>query len=74
MKNDDNEEYFSSRWEKLSIELCGWTHVSNTKDIGRIAIISLTNKGADTFRLEGATTNNINSMLNKAIMPYDMKL
>ncbi len=53
-----------------SIELCGGTHVNNTSDIGHIAIISLTNKGADTFRLEGATTNNINSMLHKATMPY----
>ena len=40
MKQDDNEEYFSSRWEKLSIELCWGTHVSNTKDIWAFTIIS----------------------------------
>ena len=40
MNQDDNEEYFSSRWEKLSIELCWGTHVSNTKDIWAFTIIS----------------------------------
>ena len=53
-----------------SIELCAGTHVSNTKDIGHIAIISIINKGADTFRIEGATTNNINDMLHIAVKPY----
>lgn len=53
-----------------SIELCGGTHVKNTKDIGKIAIISLENKGADTFRLEGATDNNIEQALKNAVKPY----
>ena len=53
-----------------SIELCAGTHVANTGDIGRIAIISLENKGADTFRIEGATTKNINEMLHLAVKPY----
>ena len=53
-----------------SIELCGGTHVNNTKDIGKIAIISIVNKGADTFRLVGATTNNIEVMLEKEVEPY----
>ncbi|MBQ6494527.1 MAG: alanine--tRNA ligase [Bacilli bacterium] len=53
-----------------SIELCAGTHVKNTKDIGKIAIIGLENKGADTYRIEGATTNNIDSMLHNAVKPY----
>ena len=53
-----------------SVELCAGTHVKNTKEIGKIAIISLINKGADTFRIEGATKKNINSMLHKAVAPY----
>ena len=53
-----------------SVELCGGTHVKNTKDIGNIAIISVINKGADTYRIEGATTNNIDDELHKAVKPY----
>lgn len=53
-----------------SVELCAGTHVKNTKEIGKIAIVSLINKGADTFRIEGATKKNINSMLHKAVAPY----
>ena len=53
-----------------SVELCGGTHVKNTKDIGRVAIVSLENKGADTFRLEGATNNKINDALKEAVKPY----
>ena len=53
-----------------SVELCGGTHVNNTKDIGRIAIVSIVNKGADTFRIEGATEKNIDVMLHKSVSSY----
>ena len=53
-----------------SVELCAGTHVKNTKDIGKIAIISLENKGADTFRIEGATDKNINYMLHQSVSSY----
>jgi len=53
-----------------SIELCAGTHVKNTKDIKKIAIISLENKGADTFRLEGSTDKNIDASLRKTVKPY----
>lgn len=53
-----------------SIELCAGTHVKNTKDIGKIAIISVINKGADTFRIEGATTEHIDDILHIAVKPY----
>ncbi len=57
-----------------SIELCAGTHVPNTGMIGKIAIISVENKGADTFRIEGATTNNIDKMLHIAVDPYQEEM
>ena len=53
-----------------SIELCGGTHVNNTKEIGRIAISSIDNKGADTYRLEGSTDTNIELKINEDMDNY----
>ena len=53
-----------------SIELCGGTHVSNTKEIGKIAILSVENKGSDTYRIEGTTDKNIITELRKVVKPY----
>ena len=57
-----------------SVELCAGTHVKNTKDIERIAIISIENKGADTFRIEGTTKNNIDKMLHQKAEPYQKEI
>ena len=57
-----------------SIELCAGTHVKNTKDIERIAIISVENKGADTFRIEGTSKNNIDKKLHIAVEPYQKEI
>ena len=57
-----------------SVELCAGTHVKNTKDIEKIAIISIENKGADTFRIEGTTKNNIDKMLHKAVDKYQQEI
>ena len=53
-----------------SIELCGGTHVKNIKDIGKIAILKIENKGSDTYRIEGTTDNSIESELKKVTKPY----
>ena len=53
-----------------SVELCGGTHVKNTKDIGRIAILSIENKGSDTYRIEGTTNKKIEKELKKVVKPY----
>ena len=53
-----------------SIELCGGTHVKNSKDINRIAILKVENKGSNVYRIEGATDKNIERMLSLEIKPY----
>ena len=53
-----------------SIELCGGTHVKNTKDLERFAIISVENKGADTFRIEATCADKIEPMLEESIKIY----
>jgi len=53
-----------------SIELCGGTHVKNTKEIEKIAILSLENKGSNTYRIEGTTSKNISIELKKIVKPY----
>ena len=64
MKVDDNEEYFSSRWEKLSIELCWGTHVSNTKDIGAFTIISQEAVASGIKRLTALTGPRVIEKIN----------
>ncbi len=53
-----------------SIELCGGTHASNTKDINQMAIISCESKGSNVYRIEATTNSNIEKNLLEAISPY----
>ena len=57
-----------------SIELCAGTHVPNTSMIGKIAIISIENKGADTFRIEGTSNKKMNDLLHRVIDPYQAEI
>lgn len=54
-----------------SIELCAGTHVANTKDIKKFAIAIVENKGADTYRIIGATDKNIPKVLEEEIKKYN---
>jgi len=54
-----------------SIELCAGTHVINTKDIKKFAIIGIENKGADTYRVSATTDNNISELLGEEIAKYN---
>ena len=53
-----------------SIELCGGTHVKNTSDINRLAIINIESKGSNIYRIEAATNNNISLLVGDAIKNY----
>lgn len=54
-----------------SLELCGGTHVKNTKDIKRVAIVSCESKGSNVYRIEAVTGDKIENMLFEAIKPYN---
>ncbi len=53
-----------------SIELCGGTHVSNTKEIGPFAIYSCESKGSNVYRIEGVTGEKIEQTMSTVIQPY----
>ena len=57
-----------------SIELCGGTHVKNTSVIKKVAITSVSNKGADTFRIEGVTGSRIEDAILNATKEYNDKM
>lgn len=54
-----------------SMELCGGTHVANTKEIGKIALSSYESKGSNTYRIEGCTGDRIESTLLDLVKPYN---
>lgn len=54
-----------------SRELCGGTHVSNTKEIERLAISNVESKGSNVYRIEAVTGENITSALYERIKPYN---
>lgn len=57
-----------------SIELCGGTHVKNSKDIKKFAIASIENKGADTYRIIASTDSNIKIVLEEVISKYNEEM
>ena len=53
-----------------SIELCGGTHVANTKEIGSMAINLCESKGSNIYRIEGCTNKAIEETLHNTTKPY----
>ena len=54
-----------------SIELCGGTHVSNTKEIGPLAVFNCESKGSNVYRIEAVTGSKIEDTLLEVIQPYN---
>ena len=54
-----------------SKELCGGTHVKNTSLIKRFAILSIENKGSNTYRIEAATADRIEEMVLEHSKTYN---
>lgn len=53
-----------------SIELCGGTHVTNTNDINKLAILRLESKGSNVYRIEAATNDNIIREVAEVVKNY----
>ena len=51
----------------FSKELCGGTHVKNTKDIKDFAILNLESKGSGIFRVTAATGNKVESAIKEEL-------
>ncbi|MEG1986972.1 MAG: alanine--tRNA ligase [Bacilli bacterium] len=54
-----------------SKELCGGTHVKNTRNIGCFAITNLESKGSNVYRVEAVTGDKIENALFQKIKPYN---
>lgn len=54
-----------------SKEFCGGTHVKNVSDIEKVAITNFESKGNNTYRIDVATSINVELELYKAIKPYN---
>ena len=54
-----------------SIELCGGTHIANTKDIKKFAIYNFESKGSNTYRIEAVTDKRVETTLFDVIKPYN---
>ena len=53
-----------------AIELCGGTHVKNSGDIERIAILKVESKGSNLYRIEAVTGSRIEKALSESVSHY----
>ncbi|VEU59785.1 alanine--tRNA ligase [Mesomycoplasma neurolyticum] len=57
------------QFKDITVDLCGGTHIKNTKLIENFKIISVENKGTGVFRIRAITSNaKINEYLNSVIL------
>lgn len=57
-----------------SIELCGGTHVKNSADIKKIAILKLESKGSNLYRIEAVTGEKIEKSISEAVEHYIIEI
>ena len=57
-----------------SIELCGGTHVKNTSEIKKLAIVKLESKGSNLYRIEGATGDRIEDAVKEVVSTYVIEI
>ena len=53
-----------------SMELCGGTHVTNTGEIGELAILNVESKGSNLYRLEATTGDKIAVKISAIVANY----
>lgn len=71
LQNDDIPSYFASFGEFLSLELCGWTHVENTKDIWAFTILSQEAVASGVKRISAITGPRVLEKLQEKQMIVD---
>lgn len=69
---DDTEEYFSSLGEHVSIELCGGTHLTNTKDIWCFTITWQEAVASGIKRITAVTGPKVSVRINEVQWILDM--
>ena len=58
----------------FSKEFCGGTHVKQTGDIKKFALLSIESKGSGIFRVEGATGVNVYEQCEEAVDPMKQEI
>ncbi len=72
MRVDDNQKYFDSLWTNISIELCWWTHVSNTVEIWCFAIIWQETVASGIKRITAITWPRVSEKISELYSTLDM--
>ena len=58
----------------FSKELCGGTHVKNTSDIKKLAILSCESKGSGIFRITAVTGDDVTNQIEAELAPVNKEL
>ena len=58
----------------FSKELCGGTHVKNTSEIGKFALVNIESKGSGIFRAEASTNANLYAFIEEKINNFKKEI